>query len=427
MGFNWETCAVIGACGKMGSGIALLMLKEMARNAAEKQGRVREASFRLYLIDHEEERLYQLRRIFRPLLRRYAEKKINFLREAFREREELVSNEEVIEEFVEGAVDNLRFSKRAEDAALANWVFEAIVEDVEVKASLYQTLSQSCSEDALFFSNTSSIPIRVLQEKGGLQGRILGLHFYNPPVVQKLVEVIAAPDTNPALLEAAEEIAQKLGKVIVRSRDVAGFIGNGHFIREIGFACSLVDKLSSDVGSEEAIVKVDAATRDRLLRPMGVFQLIDYVGIEVCLSIARVMSDYLADESFRFNFLEEMVEKGIKGGQDPDGSQKEGFFQYEKGRPAAVYSIEREEYVPIRVEPAPGLTWKALLKDPEQKEKVKKHEEILFEEPGEENELAKTFLIHSREAADLLVSRGVADSKEDVHQVLRNGFYHLLV
>src|SRR6185295_15214336 len=93
-----------------------------------------------------------------------------------------------------------------------------------------------CPPDAYFLTNTSSIPISALSQSAELGGRLLGYHFYNPPAVQKLVEVITARNTEPALVELGNELGKLLEKTLVPSHDVAGFIGNGHFIREGLFA-----------------------------------------------------------------------------------------------------------------------------------------------------------------------------------------------
>src|SRR6185295_16568588 len=103
---------------------------------------------------------------------------------------------------------------------------------------------------AFVLSNTSSIPIHLLASESGLKDQLIGFHFYNPPAVQKLVELIpqerageVADEVADEVLAISQELAKKMNKIVVYSRDVAGFIGNGHFSREIALACRFVEEL----------------------------------------------------------------------------------------------------------------------------------------------------------------------------------------
>ncbi|MCH7687080.1 MAG: hypothetical protein IH899_10435 [Planctomycetes bacterium] len=127
----------------------------------------------------------------------------------------------------------------------------------------------------IFLSNTSSIPIRTLDEAAALGGRLVCFHFYNPPAVQRLIERIAGPATQPALLALALELAARLGKTVVQAGDTAGFIGNGHFIREGLWAVCRAGELAARQTLPAAVLAIDRVYRDGLLRPMGIFQLIN--------------------------------------------------------------------------------------------------------------------------------------------------------
>lgn len=418
--------AVVGAAGKMGRGIAQLLVQEMARLDAEQTGYMRKGGYSLRLIDLDEDLLNSLKSELRFPIRTFAEKSINALRRFFHGNPKLVSNEEMIEAFVERAVDMIHPDSDISAAKNSRLVFEAIVEDFESKVNLLSQLKKICREDAYYFTNTSSIPIGVLGEKSGLSGRLIGCHFYNPPIVQQLVELIPPRDADPRLVPLAKELAIRLGKTVVVAKDVSGFIGNGHLIREIEEACRLVETVNC-TDKIEAIAFVNHLTQTWLLRPMGTFQLLDYVGIDVCQNIMTIMKQFLG-LTFQPGLVEEMFRRGKWGGQNPDGTQKEGFFAYEGRRPIQVFSIKKNAYVPIpeQVFPSWGVrTWKDLHKDKNKERFIKDYLKELFRSDSKEAKLAQQFLMKSREIAHDLVEQGVAESIDDVNTVLMDGFYHL--
>lgn len=433
-----KSSAVVGAGGKMGRGIALLLLQEMARSEAEKAGNIGQGACRLYLIDSELEALRSLREYLKKQLTRYAEHHIISLRNYFSRDPRLVSNEQIIEAFTAGAMELITVGTEASLAGRASLVFEAIAEDVEIKSKVLAEIASHANEKTFFFSNTSSIPIHVLADKANIPSRLIGFHFYNPPPLQKLVELIVPEQADPHLLPLAHKIAEKLHKNIVRSSDVAGFIGNGHFIREIRFACDTVKELSRDTSIVESIYMVNRITQDYLIRPMGIFQLVDFVGIDICHQISSIMSTYLPDEVFQLSLLDEMLERGIAGGQNADGSQKKGFFEYEGQKRIAAYSPNNQEYRSFtqgnwveacekQLGPLPSghFPWKTLVKDPAKAEKLRTYFEHLYHQKTLGSELARSFLLQSYEIAQLLVRKGVAESLQDMSQVLCEGFYHL--
>lgn len=407
--------AVLGAGGKMGRGIALLLLQEMATRALKSS-----EPFTLTLVDKSQVALDHLDDYFLPQLEKYAERK------------------GLSKDFPSKALSLVTRSTKTSEAKQAHLVFEAIIEDVNAKTTEFEELKGENGKTPFILTNTSSIPIKVLDEKAKLQQRIIGFHFYNPPPVQKLVELIPSEETNTELLQLAKDMGRVLKKILVHSKDVAGFIGNGHFVREILCACEQVHKLSQERSLEENVYLLNRITQDFLLRPMGIFQLLDYVGIDVAQKICRVMSTYIPSNEFNDKIIEDMVSRGLLGGQNPDGSQKPGFFRYENGRPKEIYSFSQQNYVPL--EGSPGFAaidqelgplphthqpWKVLLKDEQRGEKLEAYFEELFkgETPGKA--MAQCFLRKSRHIAESLVKQGVADKVEDVNTVLVNGFFHL--
>ena len=431
-----EKCCVIGAAGKMGRGIALLLLGEMARMEVERTGRIA-GEGRLFLVDVNDEVLSGLTPYLRPQLVRYAEKSIVALRECYKDRADLVENREIIDDFVNSAMSIIRLETDVANAGAAKLFFEAIVEKVEVKAKVFGALKEVCDEDAFFLTNTSSIPISVLDEAADLEGRLIGFHFYNPPPVQKLVEVIPSAKTDPKLKEIAADLGKRLRKTLVPANDVAGFVGNGHFMRDALFGMELAGELGEALGDHQAVYMANKVSEELLVRPMGVFQLMDYVGLDVCQMIMGVMSKYITGQSLSSNLIDEMISAGAAGGQFPDGSQKDGFFKYAKGKPAAVYSLPDKQYVALdgdwvadcdaKLGPAPAScpSWKSLGRDPKADEKLAAYFADLYATDTCGADLARRHLLRSREIARQLVADGVAADIADVNTVLMNGFYHL--
>lgn len=416
-----DNVVVLGAAGKMGSGIALLLLQEMAW----------ENTGKLTLLDANVAGFAGLRKYLRIHLKRYAERSANRLRTKYANNSALIDNGDMVDAFVEEAMDRVRCVSSVDECKDATLIFEAIIEDIDVKSKVLHDISRKASPEAYFFTNTSSIPIHVLAQKSGLTGRLIGFHFYNPPPVQKLVEVIIPAKTGSQLKDLGQTIGKKLNKTLVYSSDVAGFIGNGHFIREIVWACSMVRDLQKSMSPVEAVCAVNSVTQEFLLRPMGIFQLLDYVGIDVCMLIARIMTEFLPDTNFMDPLIIKMAETGMRGGQHADGSQKDGFFKYDRGQIAGVYDMSQKEYVPyvksdrLGVLPQGYVPWKILINDKDRKEKIDHYFANLWEDHALGADLARGFLERSREIAQMLVRDGVAHSIDDVDTVLKQGFYHL--
>jgi len=425
--------SVIGAAGKMGSGIAVLIGQEMMRLKFESPDRI----YRLNLIDVSEKGLDGLRDYIKAQFVRFAEKSIVSLRTTYKDCPDLVENAEIVDAYVNDAMKLLNFGTDPFLSTNSHLVFEAIVENEKIKVKTYKLLKKLVSKEALFLTNTSSIPIGYLDEKSGLDGRLIGYHFYNPPVVQKLVEVIGSSQTKEELKNVASELGKKLRKILVPANDISGFIGNGHFMRDGLFALDEVMRLKGKFKLPGAISIMNRVSQDFLLRPMGIFQLIDYVGVDVFQCILRVMRTHLGDTTLKHKLIDKMMKNGVKGGQYPDGSQKDGFLKYDKNRPVGIYDLRKGEYVPIdddwkkkmdkNLGPLPEgfVPWKALLGDSKKEDKLKNHFSSLKKMNSMGAELALSYLKKTKEIAENLVKQKVATSADDVNAVLTNGFYWL--
>ena len=195
------------------------------------------------------------------------------------------------------------------------------------------------------------------------------------------------------------------------------------------------EKLAKDRPFSEAVYKVNRVSQDFLIRPMGIFQLIDYVGIDVVQFIMKVMNPYLPDEDLHSDLLDKMIELGVKGGQYSDGSQKDGFLKYEKSRPVGVYDPEKKAYMAVSdfkdrwdsaLGPAPEslIPWKAAVKV---KDKDGTFGKIFTEMKSMDSPGAKMAIEYGKRSLEIgkkLVTTGVAMNEEDVNTVLLTGFFH---
>lgn len=428
-----ENVTVLGAAGKMGSGILLLTAIELADLSLKPENKGKH--FVVNAMDVSSEALFGLMKYIKAQVLKAAEKKIAQLRKVYESRADLIENGDIINQYVDDVMLLIRPSTSLEVAYNSTLIFEAIKEDPEVKVKVFSQVNQNSKKQPWFFTNTSSIPINELDSKAKLGGRILGVHFYNPPAVQKLVEIIKAKTTLPELEEFALMFAKNLRKIVVPSNDFAGFIGNGHFMRDALHGIQEAEKLAKDFSLGEGIYMINKITQDYLIRPMGIFQLIDYVGVDVCQYIMSVMNPYLKDEDLHSDLLDKMLAAGVRGGQNSDGSQKDGFLKYEKNRPVAVYDINKKQYVAfadiqkkcdekLGAVPATIKPWKSAVGAPNKEEIFKTYFGDLKKSNAFGAEIAKKYAARSKEIGKKLVADKVAFNENDVNTVLLTGFFH---
>jgi len=428
-----QNVTVLGAAGKMGSGILLLTAIEMADLSLkpENKGKL----FVLNAMDTSSEGLRGLMKYLKTQVLKAAEKKIVGLRDVYKDRKDLIDNSDIINQYAEDVLFIVRPTLNIEAAYESTVIFEAIKEDPDLKVKIFSLINQNNKKSPWFCTNTSSIPINLIDSKANLGGRVLGVHFYNPPAIQKLVEIIKPANVDNDLVEFALMLSKNLKKIVVPSNDFAGFIGNGHFMRDALYGIQQAEKLSERMSLTEAVFVINKVTQDFLIRPMGIFQLIDYVGIDVCQYIMSVMNPYLQDEDLHSSLLDKMLELGVRGGQNSDGSQKDGFLKYEKGKPVAIYDITKHSYtlmsevqpkcddllgkLPTTIQP-----WKAVVgnKDKESVFRTYYNELKTMETVGAE--LARNYAKRSKEIGLKLVADKVAFNENDVNTVLLTGFFH---
>jgi 3-hydroxybutyryl-CoA dehydrogenase len=209
-----------------------------------------------------------------------------------------------------------------EELCECDLVVEAAPEDLDLKRGLFAALAEVCGSEAILATNTSSLPVTAISEGIPSPERVVGMHFFNPPALMKLVEVVATESSSPAALNAAVEVGRRMGRTPIRAKDSPGFIAN-RLARP--FSLESLRMLAEGVA--------DAETIDRVVRlgggfRMGPFELIDLIGLDVNLSVAR--SFYLQGgqpERWRPSPVQErMVSEshlGRKSGK--------GFYEYGNG------------------------------------------------------------------------------------------------
>jgi 3-hydroxybutyryl-CoA dehydrogenase len=224
-------------------------------------------------------------------------------------------------------------------------VIEAAPEDLALKRRLFADLADACGPDTILASNTSSLPVSAIASETPGRERVVGMHFFNPPALMELVEVVATADASEAALEATTEVGRRMGRTPIRAKDSPGFIAN-RLARP--YSLESLRMLSQGVA--------DAPTIDRALRlgggfKMGPFELIDLIGLDVNLSVARSFYAQGGEpERWRPSEIQErMVGEGLRGRKNG-----RGFYSYGEGP-------HREEDPDLNIE-APTLDSEELAK-----------------------------------------------------------------
>jgi 3-hydroxybutyryl-CoA dehydrogenase len=202
-------------------------------------------------------------------------------------------------------------------------VIEAAVENIAAKAEAYRALDAACAPRTIFASNTSSLSITEMAAATRRAARFVGLHFFNPVPLMKLVEVVRSPLTAPDVFEEACAFAESLGKTPIRSSDKTGFIVNRLLVPYLLDAIRAVEE---GVGSVEDI---DRGMQLGCGHPMGPLTLLDFVGLDTTCSIADIMFDDFREKRFAPPpLLRRMVQAGLHGRKSG-----RGFYDYSSEPP----------------------------------------------------------------------------------------------
>lgn len=302
-----ERIAVVGA-GTMGAGIA--------QSAAA-------SGFEVVVVDVSEEALGR----GMGSIRRDLERRVERGRISARERDEILGR--------------ISAASSVEACAGASLVVEAVVEDLEVKREVFASLERVVGEKAVLATNTSSLSVAQISSSVEKPERVVGMHFFNPAPVMRLVEVVRAPRSGEEALSRAEETARRMGKTPVRVSDTPGFIVN-----RVARPFYLEALRLAEAGESPA--RIDASLRDAGFR-MGPLELADLIGHDVNLAVSEsLFSRYYYHPRFRPSYLQRsMVEAGLLGRKSG-----RGFYGYREGN--------REQNGEERVQPSPEIALRVI-------------------------------------------------------------------
>lgn len=200
----------------------------------------------------------------------------------------------------------------------ADFIVEAATENYELKTKIFATLDQNAKEGVILATNTSSISVTMLAATTSRAERVIGMHFFNPVPVMKLIEIIRGIKTTDEVYATVKELSEKLGKTPVEVNDFPGFVSNRILMPMINEAIYCVMEGVARPEDIDTVMKLGMA------HPMGPLALADFIGLDVCLAIMNVLHDGLGDTKYRPSpLLKKMVAAGMLGKKSG-----QGFYTY---------------------------------------------------------------------------------------------------
>ena len=234
--------------------------------------------------------------------------------------DKLVSKGKMDEAGKKAVTDRITFTTDLNLAADADLVVEAAIENLEIKKSIFAELDKICKPETILASNTSSISITAIAAATKRADRFIGMHFFNPATVMKLIEVIRGANTSDETFQTIYALSQEIGKDPVEVAEAPGFVVNKILVPMINEAIGLVE---TGVASPEDI---DKAMKLGANHPMGPLTLGDFIGLDVCLAIMDTLYTETGDPKYRASLL---LRKMVRGGLLGNKTGK-GFFDHTK-------------------------------------------------------------------------------------------------
>jgi len=232
--------------------------------------------------------------------------------------ERMLAKEKITEDHMKEALSRISFSTDIESLKDVPFVFEAIFENLDVKKEFYEKLDAISREGVIYASNTSSLSITEMASLVKQPGHFIGMHFFNPVPMMKLVEVIPALQTEKTTVDLALEMAKKLGKTAITCKDTPGFVLNRLLVP---YMLDAVRLLEQGVASRDDI---DTAMKLGAGMPMGPFELMDFTGVEISQLVGDIFFEATKEPRFAPpGLLRNMVKAGYLGRKTG-----KGFYEY---------------------------------------------------------------------------------------------------
>ncbi len=234
-----------------------------------------------------------------------------------------VQKEKITQDDMDKALANISINTDSSALKDADLVIEAATENFDLKVKIFGGVLEYIKDDCLLSTNTSSISITKLAATTDRPEKFIGIHFFNPVPVMKLVEIIPGIATSPDMVQVTKEFAESLGKTVASAKDYPGFIANRILVPMLNEA---VYTLHEGVGDVESI---DTAMKLGMGHPMGPLQLADFIGLDTCLAVLNVLYEGFGDTKYSpCPLLVKYVEAGwlgVKTGK--------GFYDYSGDKP----------------------------------------------------------------------------------------------
>ncbi len=232
----------------------------------------------------------------------------------------LVSRDKMTAEARDALLSRIRTTTTLDAFADADLIVEAVVEDPTIKVDLFTRLDQICKPEALLTSNTSSISLTKIAAATRRPDQVIGMHFFNPVPVMRLVEIVRALQTGDGVCSEIEEVSRKIGKDPVVVRDSYGFVGNRILLPMINEAINCLYEGLAPAKDIDEIMKLG------MNHPIGPLALGDLIGLDVCLHVMETLYQGFEDPKYRpCPLLKQMVDAGYLGRKTG-----RGFFRYDQ-------------------------------------------------------------------------------------------------